>query len=97
MPVATRALRKRQINMRSGTFTLRSAERIFRRIIEQAKEDEVVTINRDSRFFRWEVTTIGAIPIRPPGYFANCYTKAEIRDDNRLAKSSVIRVPEDLE
>jgi hypothetical protein len=37
------------------------------------------------------------IPIRPAGYFINCYTKEEIHEQNRLAKASVIRAPADLE
>jgi hypothetical protein len=32
------------------------------------------------------------IPMRPPGYFANVYSKAEIQEDNLLAKASVVRV-----
>jgi hypothetical protein len=37
------------------------------------------------------------IPIRPAGFFANCYGKEEIQEQNRLAKASVIRAPADLE
>jgi hypothetical protein len=44
-----------------------------------------------------EVAPIDPIPIRPPGYFDNCYSKSEIQQENRLAKASVIRVPKDLE
>jgi hypothetical protein len=35
--------------------------------------------------------------LRAAGYFANIYSRAEIREENRLAKASVIRVPKDLE
>ena len=38
-----------------------------------------------------------SIWVRPPGYFNNSYDKADVRRQNRLAKCSVIRVPEDLE
>ncbi len=37
------------------------------------------------------------IPIRPVNYFAKACSKAEIREENRLAKTSVIHAPEDLE
>jgi hypothetical protein len=37
------------------------------------------------------------IPMRPPGYFADVYSKAEIKEDNLLAKASVVRAPKDLE
>jgi hypothetical protein len=44
------------------------------------------TINRSSRL----------IPMRSANYFANAYSKAEIREENRLAKASVIRATKDL-
>jgi hypothetical protein len=34
---------------------------------------------------------------KPAGYFANCYSKEEVQEENRLAKSSVVRPPADLE
>jgi hypothetical protein len=37
------------------------------------------------------------IPMRPAGYFANCHSKEEIREENRLARASVIGAPADLE
>ncbi len=37
-----------------------------------------------------EVPPIDRIPVRPPGYLANCYSKVESREENRLAKVSVI-------
>jgi hypothetical protein len=44
-----------------------------------------------------EVPQIEPIPIRPPGYFAQVYSKGELEEDNRLAKASVVRPPKDLE
>jgi hypothetical protein len=35
--------------------------------------------------------------MRPAGFFSNAYSKLEIQEENRLAKSSVIRAPKDLE
>jgi hypothetical protein len=35
--------------------------------------------------------------MRPAGYFANAYTKAEIQEDNRLAKASMVEAPKDIE
>ena len=40
---------------------------------------------------------IGPIPIRPPNYFADGYNPVTVREDNRLAKASMIRAPKDLE
>jgi hypothetical protein len=39
----------------------------------------------------------GLIPLRPTGYFADCYSKELIREDNLLAKASIVRPPRDLE
>jgi hypothetical protein len=43
------------------------------------------------------VPRIDPIPIRPAGFFANCYGREEIQEQNLLAKASVIRAPADLE
>lgn len=40
---------------------------------------------------------IEPIPRRRRNYFAEVYTRAEIHEDNRMAKASVIRVPKDME
>jgi hypothetical protein len=37
------------------------------------------------------------IPMRSADYFAKTCSKAEIREENRLTKASVIRAPKDLE
>jgi hypothetical protein len=37
------------------------------------------------------------IPMRSADYFAKTYSCGEIQADDRLAKSSVIRAPKDLE
>jgi hypothetical protein len=37
------------------------------------------------------------IPIPPPGYFADCYTKEDIKEMNELAKASVVGAPKDLD
>ena len=54
-------------------------------------------MNKKVHFILQEVPPMELIPMRPPGFFAYCYTKAEIQEENRLAKASVVRAPEDLE
>jgi hypothetical protein len=44
-----------------------------------------------------EVPPINPIPVRPAGYFVNCYSKEEVQEQNRLAKASAVRAPADLE
>lgn len=90
--------RKARINMRAQTFTLSTAKTYLGRLAEKASKGELVYIIRGrQRFILQEVPESDPIPIRPPGYFANCYSKAEIEQDNRIAKASVIRAPKDLE
>jgi hypothetical protein len=49
------------------------------------------------RFVLQALPEIEPIPLRPPGFFANAVSPADIREDNRLSKASVIRAPKDLE
>ena len=93
-----RARRKGNVNLRSDCFTLSNAKTYLGRLIEKAGKGETVYIIKGhQRFVLQEVPTIEPIPMRPAGYFANCYSKEEIREDNILAKASVIRPPKDLE
>lgn len=99
MKTAARAhSRKRRINLHSRQFTLSAAKTYLGRLVAKAGRGEpVYIVTRHRRFVLQEVPEIEPIPTRPPGYFASAYTKAEIQDDNRLAKVSVIRPPKDLE
>ena len=66
--------------------------------MEKASRGETVYIVKGHRrFVLQEVPEIEPIPMRPAGFFANAYSKTEIQEENRLAKSSVIRAPKDLE
>ena len=90
--------RKPRVNLRSQMFTLSSAKTYLGRLVEKAGRGEMVYIvTGRRRFVLQEVPEIEPIPMRPPGYFANAYSKAEIQEDNRLAKASVIRPPKELE
>jgi|SRR5205809_5999852 len=98
MKTANRAARRPRVNLRSQTFTLSNAKTYLGRLIDKASKGETVYILRgEHRFVLQRVPPIDPIPMRPPGYFANCYTKAEIEEQNSLAKASVIRPPKDLE
>ena len=98
MKVAHRSPRKRKVNFESESFTLSSAKTYLGRLMEKASKGETVYILRGQhRFILQEVPPIDPIPIRPAGYFAHCYDKAEIEEENRLAKASVRRAPMDLE
>jgi len=91
-------VRKRRVNWRSQTFSLSNAKTYLGRLVQKAAKGEAVYIAKGrQRFLLQRAPEIDPIPLRPPGYFADSYTGAEIQEDNRLAKSSVIRRPNDLE
>jgi len=90
--------RKPKIDLRSQLFTLSSAKTYLGRLVEKVSRGETVYIVRGRhRFILQAVPEIEPVPMRPPGFFANTCSKAEIREENRLAKSSVVRAPKDLE
>jgi hypothetical protein len=93
-----RRAKKPGVDWHSQTFTLSNAKTYLGRLVEKAAKGETVYIAKGRRrFVLQEVPEIEPIPLRPPGYFAHCYTAEEIQEENRLAKSSVIRRPKDLE
>jgi hypothetical protein len=90
--------RKPGANSRSQMFTLSNAKTYLGRLLDKASRGETVYIvTGRRRFILQEVPEIEPIPLRPAGFFANSYSREEIREDNRLAKASVIRAPKDLE
>src|SRR5580692_2979013 len=93
-----RRVRKAIIDRPAQTNKLGHAKTHLGRLVEKAANGENVCIAKGGRRFVLQaVPEIDPIPLRPPGYFAHCYTAEEVRDENRLAKSSVIRRPKDLE
>jgi hypothetical protein len=90
--------RKQKVNFRAQLFTLSHAKTYLGRLMEKASRGETVYIVAGRRRFVLQaVPEIEPIPLRPAGYFANTYNRAEIEEENRLAKASVIRAPQDLE
>lgn len=90
--------KKPKLDLQSQSFTLSSAKTYLGRLVEKAMKGETVYIVRGRhRFILQEVPEIEPIPLRPPGFFANCYTSQEIALDNRLSKRSVVGAPKDLE
>jgi hypothetical protein len=57
----------------------------------------MISARRETGVEAKEVPEANLDPLRPPGYFAQCYTAEEREEENRLAKSSIIRLPNDLE
>ncbi len=99
MKVASRSrFRKPKVNLQSQLFPLSQAKTYLGRLMEKAGRGETVYIVKGHRRFVLQpVPEIEPIPMRPAGYFAGAYSRAEIQEENRLAKASVIRAPKDLE
>ena len=99
MKIASRPRsQKSKINLQSQQFTLSSAKTYLGRLMEKASRGETIFIVKGHRRFVLQpVPEIEPIPMRPAGYFANAHSRAEIQEENRLAKASVIRAPKDLE
>jgi hypothetical protein len=94
MKVAKRLTRTARLNLKSDSFTLSKAKTYLGRLMDKASRGETVYIVRgEYRFVLQRVQPIDPIPMRPLGYFANCYSKAEMQEENRLAKASVVRLP----
>lgn len=90
--------RNSRINLDDATFTLSRAKTYLGRLVDKAGRGEIVYILRGHRrFILQEVPPIDPIPLRPDGYFADAYAPSEVRELNKLAKSSVVRPPADLE
>jgi hypothetical protein len=90
--------RKPRLDLQSQSFTLSRAKTYLGRLVDKALKGETVYILRGQhRFILQHVREIEPIPMRPPGYFANCYTREEIELDNLLSKASVVQAPKDLE
>src|SRR5437588_4498375 len=89
---------KSAINLNGQSFTLSKAKTYMSRLVEKvAKGETVYILKGQQRFMLQEVLPIDPVPIRPAGYFAECYNGKEVRQENRLATASVIRAPKALE
>jgi hypothetical protein len=75
------------------TLSISEAKSKLGEVADQALQGEKIIIIRKSRLLMLqEYQPIESIPMRPPGYFKDVYTKAEIKEQNRLAKLSVKRI-----
>ena len=84
--------------MRSDTFSLSHAKTCLGRLLQKASKGQSVYIVRgEHRFILQQVPPMNPVPIRPAGYFTDCYTKEEVQEQDRLAEASVVRTPADLE
>ena len=80
------------------SYSLSRAKTYLGRLLEKVQNGQTIYILRGrSRFILQPVPEIEPIPVRPPGYFARCYSKGDATLENKLAKASIPKAPEDLE
>jgi hypothetical protein len=95
---ATQKRNRPRNGIAGDSFPLSVAKTYLGRLLEKAADGEAIYITRGrDRFLVQHVPEFEPIPMRPPGYFADCYSPAEIKEENALAKRSVVRPPKDLE
>jgi hypothetical protein len=88
----------RKFQQKEQTVTLSDAKTYLGRLVGKALKGETVYILAgQERFLLQHVPSIPPIPLRPPNYFADCYTREEIAIENKLAKASSLSPPDDLE
>ena len=77
-----------RFDVRSETYPLSTAKTFLGRLLNKAAKGQSGYIaSGTQRFVLQPLPEITPIPLRPPGYFAVCYTKDEIQQENRLAGS----------
>jgi len=75
------------------TLSISEAKRRLGAVADEVLKGEKVIIIRKSRLLTLqEYEPVESIPMRPPGYFKNLYSKAEARKSNRLAADSPQRI-----
>lgn len=75
------------------TYSISEAKSKLGAVADQALHGEKIIIIRKSRLLTLqEYQPVESIPLRPPGYFKDVYSKAEIKEMNRLAGWSVKRI-----
>jgi hypothetical protein len=98
VPSRKSSARRAGFNGRSETYPVSKAKTYLGRLMDKAEKGETVYIVRGShRFVLQPLPEVVPIPLRPPGYFADCYTREEIQRENRLGEASVVEKPADLE
>jgi hypothetical protein len=75
------------------TISISEAKQRLGEIADRAIQGEQIVIIRKSKLLVLkELDMPEPIPIRPPGYFEDCYNKAAAEESNKLARHSVRKV-----
>jgi hypothetical protein len=75
------------------TLSISEAKQRLGEIADRAIQGEQIVIIRKSKLLILKELEIPEpVPMRPPGYFEECYDKAAVEESNQLARRSVRRV-----
>jgi prevent-host-death family protein len=76
-----------------NTVSITEAKRHLGDIADRALQGEQVVIVRKSKLLALvQIEMPEPVPMRPRGYFQDCYDSASVREENKLAVRSVRRV-----
>ncbi|KAF0179993.1 MAG: hypothetical protein FD161_1006 [Limisphaerales bacterium] len=68
--------------------TLNEASTQLDRLFEAALAGEVVLLTKGTRQVVLRQAEGEPVPVRPPGYFSDCYSDEDAAESNRLASAS---------
>ncbi len=79
--------------MPTTTISISEAKQHLGEIADRAIQGEQVVIVRKSKLLVLKPLEVPEpVPMRPPGYFHDCYDKGAAKESNRLAARSVRRI-----
>ena len=76
-----------------ATISISEAKQRLGEIADRALQGEQIVIIRKSKLLVLKQLEIPEpIPLRPPGYFDDCYDEADVKELNKLAAYSVQKI-----
>ena len=79
--------------MASTTVSISEAKQRLGEMADRAIEGEHIVIMRKSKLLVLKPLELPEpVPMRPPGYFKDCYDREAIKESNKLASQSVRKI-----
>jgi hypothetical protein len=81
------------VQMPTTTVSISEAKQRLGEIADRAIEGEHIVIVRKSKLLVLKPLDLPQpVPMRPPGYFKDCYDREAIKESNKLASHSVRKI-----
>ena len=81
-----------QILSMPATLSISEAKKRLGEIADNAIQGEQIIITRKSKLLVLKERELSEpVPMRPPGYFADCYDEEYVRESNKLARRSTCK------